>query len=248
MPEPLRLYTFAISHFSEKIRWSLDHSGIPYEEIVWTPSFHLVRARLKGGRGTTVPIIETGSEAVQDSTEILKWLERERAPFDLVPSHPEQRSEMYTIEERFDRVGTNVIRYAYATALEQPGAVPRLWLVKANRLERALLPALFPAVEIVFRRMFRVNPPDVERARQVIDDGIRWLDERVKSGKRHLVGDRLTAADVTAAALLAPLACPDEHPVYGRSDYRDVMAPAARPWADTAALRWVRDLYQHHRR
>jgi glutathione S-transferase len=248
MAEPLRLYTFAISHFSEKIRWSLDASGVPYREIVWTPSFHLARARLKSGRGTTVPIIETGSEVVQDSTEILKWLEQHRAPFDLVPTHAEQRRVMYEIEDRFDRVGTSVIRYAYKTALERPQEVQRMWLAKANRIERAIMPVVFPAVEVVFRRMFRINPVAAEKARQVIAAGIEWLDQELAQGKRHLVGDHLTAADITAASLLAPLACPDEHPIYSDGTYREVIAPATQAWQASRAFKWVRELYKTHRR
>jgi glutathione S-transferase len=248
MSQELRLYTFAISHFSEKTRWMLDASGVAYREIVWTPSFHLLRARLKSGRGTTVPIIETRDEVVQDSTDILLWLERNRAPFPLLPSGAAERQAVLDIEDRFDRVGKNVIRYAYATALETPKSVQQMWLLKANAVERVLLPALFPVIEPVFRRMFRVEPEAVARSRAVIAENVAWLDERVADGRRYLAGDQLSAADITAAALLAPLAFPDEHPVYGDRDYRAVLEPAVRDWKDGKAFAWVRELYRRHRR
>ena len=35
-----RLYTFRISHFSEKARWALDLQGLPYEESTLLPGPH----------------------------------------------------------------------------------------------------------------------------------------------------------------------------------------------------------------
>ena len=41
----MRLYTFQISHFSEKARFALDLSGIPYEEKRLLPGAHIVTTR-----------------------------------------------------------------------------------------------------------------------------------------------------------------------------------------------------------
>ena len=51
-------------------------------------------------------------------------------------------------------------------------------------------------------------------------------------------------ADITAAALLSPLACPEEHPIYSRRDYRKQMAPVLAPWRDRPGLAWVRETYR----
>ncbi len=246
--QPLKLYTFAISHFSEKIRWALDAARVPYEEVVWTPAFHLPRTRFKKLPRTSVPIVETADECVQDSTAILQWLEQKRAPFALVPTDPAERREVYAIEERFDHVGENVLRYAYGTALQVPGAVPEMWTVKAGPLARFVLPRIFPAVEPRLRKQFKIFPEPVEQAGKLIAENLAWLDERLADGRRYLVGGRLTAADITAAALLAPLACPDEHPIYSMTRYRDVVAPCVSPFAAPRTFAWVRELYKRDRR
>ena len=36
-----RLYTFTISHFAEKARWSLDYKGIHYQEKRLVPGSHV---------------------------------------------------------------------------------------------------------------------------------------------------------------------------------------------------------------
>ncbi|MGH8431697.1 MAG: glutathione S-transferase family protein, partial [Solimonas sp.] len=107
---PLTLYTFSMSHFSEKIRWALDAAGIPYREQRLTPFFHIPRIFALTRRKTSVPVIQAGDEVVQDSTRILEWLERRHAPFALMPAEPALRAEAMEIEARFDRVGFHVIR------------------------------------------------------------------------------------------------------------------------------------------
>ncbi|HVU04613.1 MAG TPA: glutathione S-transferase family protein [Polyangiaceae bacterium] len=248
-PDELVLYTFAVSHFSEKIRWALDASGIAYREVTWTPSLHLGRAFLKSRRGTTVPIVEMGGETVQDSTDILHFLAERKAPFDLLPAEPDLRKEVLEIEDRFDRVGDAVIRYAYSVVLAEPDRVLEAWLPRANRLEKALLPAIFPSMIIpILRRKYEIRPDAVQRARDVIASGIQWLDERVSDGRKYLAGDRFTAADVTAASLLAPLACPDEHAVYSTPSYRAGIGPGVEAFAGSRSFDWVRRLYKEERR
>ena len=92
----------------------------------------------------------------------------------------------------------------------------------------------------------KINKKDVARAEQKIDAEIRWLEERIQHGQ-YLVGDQLTVADITAASLLAPLACPEEHPIYGTAEFREKMAGPAQQWADSPALKWVREIYAEHR-
>ncbi len=241
--DELRLYSFAVSHFSEKIRWTLDASRIPYREIPWTPSLHLIRARLKSGRATTVPIVQVGRKVVQDSTDILHFLAERYPPFSLLPPDPALREEILTIEDRFDKVGTQVMRYAYRTALESPKAVRAVWLAKASAFERAVVSFFFPVIVPVFRRMFRISDESSARAAEVIIESASWLEGRLADGRRYLAGGRLTVADITAAALLAPLACPDQHPLYSTPQYRESLAPALTTLRDRPALRWVRELY-----
>jgi glutathione S-transferase len=248
MPSKPRLYTFAVSHFSEKIRWTLDLIGMDYEEVVWTPVHHIARALLKARRATTVPILEVDGQVIQDSTRILMWLEQHRPPFPLLPSEHDERQAVLEIEQRFDIVGKHVIRYVYASALSQPDAIIELWTLQANPFERLSLSWAFPAVEGLLRRQYKLAPAEVARSRGVLDENLGWLTARVSGGRPFLHGEQLSVADVTAAALLAPLACPAEHPVYSQPRYREAMAPVLAALGESPALAWVRELYRSRRR
>ncbi len=63
----------------------------------------------------------------------------------------------------------------------------------------------------------------------------------------YLVGDRFTAADLAAAALLAPCANPN-HPAMHRAAPRPASVDAwlAR-WATHPGVAWVHEIYRRHR-
>jgi glutathione S-transferase len=249
MPQPLTLHTFSISHFSEKTRWMLDTSGIAYVEKPWVPGLHVPRALKAGGfKATTVPVLITEQGAVQDSTRILLWLEQHRAPFALMPADAALRQQVLDIEDRFDRIGAHVVRYAYRDALDDAEGIKTVWTLDANPLERLFVCTAFPLMRAGFRRGLQLNNAEVvAKSEKRILDGMDWLAERTGSQLRYLVGDTLTAADITAAALLSPLACPDEHAVYSRPDFQKGVAPLKSRHEQHPAMVWVRWLYRQHR-
>ena len=240
MSTPLVLHTFSISHFSEKTRWMLDASGIDYVEKPWVPGLHVPRALKAGGFKATT---------VQDSTHILLWLEKHRAPFALMPTDPARRQEVLDIEDRFDRIGAHVVRYAYRDALDDAEGIKTVWTLDASPVERFIVRTAFPLMRAGFRRGLQLgNKTVVAKSERRILDGMDWLAERTDGQPRYLVGDSLTAADITAAALLSPLACPDEHAVYSRPDFQKGVAALKARHADHPAMTWVRWLYRKHRK
>lgn len=243
----LELFTFRISHFSEKARWLLDASGTEYRETRWTPFFHIVPALRHGRLGTTVPILRHRGGYVQDSTRILHWLDANMPGFRLLPRDSEQRREVLEIEDRFDRVGGHVIRYVYSATLQDAQGMILLWTFDASPLQRRFISTAFPLLRAAFRKKFDLSAARVARSRQAISEALDFLDARIADGREYLVGDSLSAADITACALLAPLLGPDEHEVYSRADVRAALAPLVGEWLERPAAQWVRRRYRERR-
>jgi glutathione S-transferase len=243
----LTLYTFAMSHYSEKIRWTLDACDIPYREVCLSPAFHIAPALRMGRRGqTTLPIIQADGCAVQDSPRILTWLQSNRGPLKVMPLSEDIA--VREVERRFDAIGKDVARYLYACSFGVADEhIVKLWTDHANPVQAATIRATYPAMRWVFRQKLQIKPERVARARQRIGEAIDWLDGQLADGRRFLIGDALTVADITAASLLAPLACPPQHPVYGEPAYREGMKAAVQTWQDRPAIAWVRALYDTHR-
>lgn len=245
---PFTLYTIAMSHFSEKIRWLLDVEGFPYREVALTPVFHVRPALLMGRRGrTTVPVLREGRHAVQDSTRIIEWLSQQRGQRGLQTLPPEHRAEIMALEDSFDRIGDSVVRYLYQRGFEHREFILSLWTRFATPAQSRFLRATYPLIREVFKVKLWIYPSAARRAEQRLDEALRLLEAQLADGRTHLVGNRLTVADITAAALLAPLACPPEHAVYGAPSYIEKMALGGSTWQDRPGLVWVRKLYAQHR-
>lgn len=240
----LELFTFRISHYSEKIRWMLDAASVEYREVHWTPFFHVLPALRYGGRGTTVPILRHGGGYVQDSTEILLWLDRNMPGFKLLPRDPPLRREALRWEAELDHAGFHVMRFAYGHTLDDAAAVTDLWTLDATRLQRLMIRRGFPLLAVMFRRKLRLSDGALERSRNRIEHLLDLLDTALADGRDYLVGGQLSAADICACALLAPLVGPSEHAVYGRADMRAALAEVVAHWQRRPSFAWVRRRYQ----
>lgn len=245
----MELYTFGISHFSEKLRWTLDASGLAYRERLLTPGLHMPRTLLMTRRASSVPILVADGAIVQDSARILRWLAEHRAEAiaPLWPRDATQRADFEALESRYAGIGTAVLRHAYAGLLDDEPLLLRAWTLDAGAFEAGLLRRVMPLMLRGFRRRFGISPAGVARAGARIATALDELDARLAGGERYLVGQRFGVADITVSALLAPLACPDEHPVYGSAPMRAAMAPRVAQWQSRPALEWVRRNYREHR-
>lgn len=244
---PIKLYTFAMSHYSEKVRWTLDTSDIAYREVCLSPAFHIGPALRMGGRGqTTLPIIQGDGFSIQDSPRILTWLQSNRGPLAVMPLALDTR--VRQVEQRFDAIGKDVARYLYAGSFGvADDHIIKLWTAHANGVQAAIIRAGYPVMRWVFKQKLQINAKRVDVARVRIRAALDWLDAQLADDRRFLVDDAFTVADITAASLLAPLACPAQHPVYGDPAYQVGMRAALQEWQGRPAIAWVRQLYASQR-
>lgn len=250
----LTLYTFSTSHFSEKVRWSLAVCQVPYREVVMTPALHFVRILRLGGTLRSLPplIQEVGingrKAVVEGSHRILAWLDERHGPLGILPQGAQLREECLAIEARFDHIGHDVARFLYRDGLAHDAQLIKTWTSHAKPWEARVFRVVYPALKWAIRWRFKVSPQAIARSEQRILKSLAWLEGRISDGRLYLLGQRLSVADITAAALLAPLACPAQHPVFGQAGYIRLMRAQGGAWhMDRPAFVWVRKLYETHR-
>jgi glutathione S-transferase len=244
------LWQFRISHYNEKVRWALDHKGVQHELRAPPPGVHmLVALALTRGRHKTVPVLQLEGQNVGDSTAIIAALEGRFPEPPLYPEDHEERRRALELEDWFD---------------EELGPPIRLvvWHEATRDLER-MAQALMPDVPRPFRRLrgagvataryvsafvgLRYGVKSAEAAEEARAKVLAALDrlEVELDGNEYLVGDRFSVADLTAAALLYPLAFPPEGPA--------VVSPAGwesfrAPLAERPGCRWIEEMFRRHRR
>jgi glutathione S-transferase len=235
----LRQYNF--SNFNEKARWALDYKRVP----------HVRRSLLPGGpramafslRGT-LPVLDLDGERIVDSSRIIAELERRYPQPPLYPEDPAERAAALELEEFFDEeAGHELRRAAFYEWRSSPGFVSGLLTTGRGRGVRTAMRAMLPGALIYARRRYRIYPADAERARIKLSDALdRIRAEQKPSG--YLVGENFTVADLTAAALLFPLAMPAE------LQYSYPQLPdwgTMRTHAEHPAVAWVHEMYRRHR-
>ena len=209
----MRLLTIPISHYCEKARWALDRAGIAYEEERHVQGVHQVVARRAGG-GITVPVLVTGDRVLTESADILRYADEHLAPDRrLFPPGGDERREVDALcRELDDGLGPDARRLIYVVMFDAKQQMLRFNNQGVPRWEALALTALWPfATRYVARHLgitAATRADDEQRVRATFDA----IAERLADGRRHLCGDRFTAADLTFACLSAAVIAP---PRYG---------------------------------
>jgi glutathione S-transferase len=204
----VKLITIKASHYCEKARWGLERLGIDYTEESRAPLLHVFRVRRYGGR--TVPVLLDGETVCTDSTDILQHIDRGSGR--LYPSDPDLRREVDALEELFDEtLGPHIRRMIYGGLFEHRDLVVRVCVLSVPPRERRIFSWGFRPIRFLMRKAMNIHPASVERSAAKVEEVLARVDTLLADGRRYLVGDRFTAADLTFAALAAFAICPESY-------------------------------------
>ncbi|MCC6619721.1 MAG: glutathione S-transferase N-terminal domain-containing protein [Deltaproteobacteria bacterium] len=205
----LRLITIPLSHFCEKARWALDLAGLDYVEEGSLPLFHMLATRRHGGRST--PLLVTPEGALRDSTDILMWVDRRHR---LYPEDAAQRAEVVALEDQLDEVlGPHLRRVGYFHALPDRERALAVVTQGVAAWQARLARPLFPVLKRLLVASLKLTPTGAGRSTEKVRAIFAEVSTRLADGRRYLIGDTFTAADLTLAALAAPLLYPPGHPI-----------------------------------
>jgi glutathione S-transferase len=113
------------------------------------------------------------------------------------------------LEEVFDtRLGPHTRRLAYFHLLQDDRLFLASVLAGVGGVERALFRALAPAIKKLMRVGMKIDDEGAERSLEHIQSVFDTVGELLADGRSYLVGKAFGAADLTFAALAAPILLP----------------------------------------
>lgn len=235
-----------LSHYNEKARWALDYKGIPHRRRPIGANFHW-RAWRATGQGKTPILFLPDGRAVHDSTRIIETLESLQPEPALYPADAAMRHRALDLEEYLDEALGPAIRASVITPLfrHDPDVALRVLMTGMPRTYDRLRPfaRIFPAF---YRMRHNIRDDALEADRALVRAALDRIESE-RDGRPYLVGEAFSVADLTAAALIAPLLQPPqlqypievELPPYLR-EFREKLLPHP-------AFEWARGIYRMHR-
>ncbi len=242
-----RLITIGISHYCEVARWALQYAGVDFREERHLQGFH--RRVLRPMNARTVPVLVLPDRVLTETYDILQFAHTwavGRGRHGLLETPKEQES----TREILANFGPPVRLFFYHYAFQ----LPKSEILPTNNRgapwwQRVVFRLSYDKVESIMRQYYAIDDASaaeaIERCRATLDD----VAARLSDGRRYLCGHRFSAADLSFAAMAAPLAAPPEHPMQlpPSEAWSAPMRDALARFDEHPALEFVRRLYREHR-
>jgi len=187
---------------------------MPYREERHVQGIHQLAARRAGG-GLTVPVLVAPDRAIGESHEILSWVD-ERTPteYKLLPEEPQARREVERLCARFDgELGPKGRRLMYVHMFAQPKLALRFNNSGVPAWEDRTIRYGWPLMVRFVRRALEISPGIEAEDEVVVWRELDYVAELLADGRPYLCGERFGAADLTFAALSAPVVLPSAYGV-----------------------------------
>jgi len=240
----LVLYQLAISHYCEKIRWALDHKRLPHRTATLLPGLHVAKMKRKGLK-SSLPVLEHDGTLVQNSSDIIDYLDAAFPERSLTPTDPSLAAAARAWEKTADdEIGPHVRRICYHHLLQHPDVVIPMLAHGGPWYGGFLLRRMFPKLEALMRQGMQIDAAAAAASARSLDAALAQLLERLQ-GREFLVGDEFTRADLAAASLLAPFRMPDKYGITWPRPFPASLAAVADAYAERLA--WVDRMYAQHR-
>jgi len=237
----------AVSHFCEKVRWTLDYKGIAFTRKTFLPGLHIKPIRkLSNSSQSSVPVLQNGDVIIQDSRAIVHYLETQYPNPSLYPTDASDLEQMQAWQLLADdTVGIAVRHICYHVLLEHPKLLIPILAQDGPWYSKPLLTVFFPKLKRLMREKMHINQTSFDESTHILDTVMQSLRIRLQH-HQFLVGERFSIADLTFAALLAPLARVKGYGVPWPQQVPEALQQLDTQYKDV--LDWVRDLYQYNRK
>jgi glutathione S-transferase len=234
----MRLITIPISHFCEKARWALDRAGMAYTEERHLQGLHRFACRRAGG-GSTAPVLVTPERVLAESADIVAYALGE----------PEEGAG--ALERDFDeRLGPAGRLWMYWSLHDHPDIAAKYNCTGVPAWERRIFPRAYPLMIRFIDRHLGVNDRTAAQARGTVDATFDEVAERLADGRRYLLGEHFSTADLAFAALAAAVLMPEHYgvPLPSPDELPEEMASAVRAWREHPAGRHALLMFARERR
>ena len=240
----LTLYQFPISHFCEKARWALDYKELEHKKVTLLPGLHVRKTKKVAGK-SNVPLLNHGDNNIQGSTNIIDYLDLKFDWNMLTPGDPEQKKQALEWETFADKnLGPQVRLVIYHIILDYPDLVIPFMTQGGPWYGPFVVKKMFPKLQEKMRKLMKIDDETAAKSNQQV---IKVVDDLAShyANNNYMVGDQFSRADLTAAALLAPIVMPKKYGIDWPTELPEQLIEFNSQFQ--GKLDWIERLYDEHR-
>ncbi len=205
----ITIYQFSTSPFTEKVRRALNYKGFPFD----VHEVDRMKARSGGysevSESGKFPAIVHDGNAILDSTDIIYYLEDVSPEPALVPTNPRDRALAHTIEEWADE---SLYFYEMTMRLTWENNLDAALDEFAKSLPGMPRPQLKELIRSATTEIITAQGVGRKSRERVVSDVERHFEmlENLLEGRKWLVGDSLSLADLAVIGQLNALLYAEE--------------------------------------
>ncbi len=194
-------------------RWLLQHYGVAYTEHPHAPIFHILALKLRGEGAEDYPLLVENRTKIPTVPKILAHLDAnvttDRPDLRLMPDKDKEPAIYKEVDElqhyvRYN-VGNSVVNWSYFNLLQYKWAVWPSITTGVPWYEKLTCFVAFRVIRWLMYKGLHLDQQVADGALKTIYEGFDRFDGLLQDGRKHLVGDRLTYADLAVSASLAPM-------------------------------------------
>jgi glutathione S-transferase len=242
------LYQFAGSPLGEKVCWALDYKSLPYTVHNLLIGPHLLQTRRLAPK-PTLPILCDGKTIIQGAAEILSYLDQHYPNRVLTPNDLELQMLAWQWEQWLEQtIGLELHRLFYAHLSRDPALIRAFLDQTAPWYGKIWYKLTLNQIKKTIHQQLNMNANTAFQAQERLYSGFKRLNT-ILAVRPFLVTDYFSRVDLTAAALLAPLCLPPEHPFqYPPLNRLPLeLQTLYQHVYDMRFFQWVLQIYQHYR-
>jgi glutathione S-transferase len=208
----IKLYQFPLSHYCEKVRWALDYKGLQYEKVNLIPGTHFSAIKKLNVPQSSVPILTHGDTTIQNSSDIITYLDKTFPDKCLTPTDSAQKQEALDWESFADEeIGTHLRRCFYFILFNHKKTLIKYLTYQGPWYGSLFYTFFFPLVKKKMTQVLNINHRSFEQSQIKLWDNLDTLTTYLNN-KEFLVGSSFSRADLAIAAMIAPAFRPEKYP------------------------------------